>query len=143
METKFTDLVRLKKQKLLECQKALMAKNHEIATQKDRLKLIKEQIIEIEFPENGTFKELLKIQEIKKTHQNELERTRLKIDELEAQKFELESLLKKFLMEYEKAKHLEDLEIDRLLKEAKKRELNRLNEISMMLYNNNNKRDER
>lgn len=142
MKTKFTSLTKIRKQKVQECEQKVIIKNYEIAQTREKIETLYRGISQIETPKDGTFQEMLSLYEIKKSYTYEIGVSKDNLSKQEQQKKQLEKSLKEMIIEYEKAKHLEDVEIQRIIKERNRLEAERLNEIATILYNNKNRREE-
>lgn len=136
MKTKFTQLVKLKKQQLNEIEIELVTINNKIASLKDEINKINEAIKSISKPSKGTFRELNSTQEAFHSYMFEIEELNKRVESLILKRNQVELKMKELYVEYEKFKYLEATEIKKILKEQKRKEEEELNEISVMLYNN-------
>ena len=135
MKTKFSELLRVKKEALKEMERAILAISQHIERRELEIEAILREILEIKIPSLGTYAEFLRIQEIKKAHIEEIDRMRLEVAQLKAERTLMRERLKELNLDYEKAKYLESLEIQKVLARRKNQERAEMDEISLMLYN--------
>ena len=135
MKTKFSELLRVKKEALKEMERAILAISQHIERRELEIEAILREILEIKIPSLGTYAEFLRIQEIKKAHIEEIDRMRLEVAQLKAKRTLMRERLKELNLDYEKAKYLESLEIQKVLARRKNQERAEMDEISLMLYN--------
>lgn len=136
MKTKFTDIVKIRKRKVDELQDYLarIEFNIQVATREiDRLvtKLYAEKI-----PLEGSINELLQLQEIKRAYKVEIENKKANLSNLLQTKQTAIEMLKEANIEYEKMKHLHELELKKYADILKQKEAKNLDEIAVMLFNN-------
>ncbi len=136
MKTKFTQIVKIKKQKLEQVEFELIEVNNAISNANDGILEINKSIKSLSTPMRGTFLQI-------KHHQDNLNRYIYEIKELKStltslnmKKNQIEMKLKKAHLEYEKIKYLDSVEIKKFLADKKRKDENELNEISIMLHNN-------
>ncbi|MGP1579865.1 MAG: flagellar export protein FliJ [Wolinella sp.] len=135
MKTKFSELLRVKKEALKEMERAILTISQHIERRELEIEAILREILEIVIPSLGTYAEFLRIQEIKRAHIEEMEQKRLEVAQLRAERTLMREHLKELNLEYEKAKYLENLEIQKMLARKKHQESVEMDEISLMLYN--------
>ncbi len=135
MKTKFSELLRVKKEALKEMERAILAISRHIERRELEIEAILREILEIKTPSLGTYAEFLRIQEIKKAHIGEIDQMRLEVAQLKAERTLMRERLKELNLDYEKAKYLESLEIQKVLARRKNQERAEMDEISLMLYN--------
>ena len=135
MKTKFSEFLRVKKEALKEMERAILTISQHIERRELEIEAILREILEIKIPSLGTYAEFLRIQEIKKAHIGEIDRMRLEVAQLKAERTLMRERLKELNLDYEKAKYLESLEIQKVLARRKNQERAEMDEISLMLYN--------
>ena len=134
MKTKYSQLLKVKKQKVdgIENKIALLnAQKNKIAVE---LEVLKREINDLKLPKEGKFGQFVtasfafeKLMGVKKEKEKE-------IDSKNSQIIEARNEYKMALMEYEKIKYLEDLIIKEKLAKIKKDEQKLLDEISVLTY---------
>lgn len=137
MKTRFTQLVKLRKQKAEKIEHNIIKILSAIKTIEVKISDTLQDIANVKKPKNGTFAEMNIATE--KFHRlsgykSELEAQR---DSLENKLQELQKVYKQAMVEYEKIKHLEEKELEEAMKILKTKEQKELDEISTMLYANN------
>jgi flagellar export protein FliJ len=138
MKTKFTALVDFRKQSVDKIERQIASMNFEITKAKDRLLKIEHDILTTEIPTKGTFFEISCVKELVNAHRRELKNQQFLIIQLKDEVANLKKKLKEAYLEYEKAKHLDDLEKERIIKERKQKESAYMDEIALMLHNGKN-----
>ncbi len=139
MKTKFSQLVKVKKQKINEIESELL----DVENQKQKMHIhIQEtlkEITEIKKPSSGNFAELNLSYSYLSNLSNQKKSYEEKILMFEKQLDGLKELYKEANIEYEKVKHLEDLEIKKQLFELKRKESKDMDEIANLLFAKKNR----
>jgi flagellar biosynthesis chaperone FliJ len=137
VKTKFSTVVKVKKQVVEKIERDIQKINSSILKVKQQMEEIQNILFSLTPPQNGNFFLFSQI----KTQQNmlriEIEKLNNQILFLENRKNELMNELKKSNIEYEKMKYLETQEIKKLLKKAKLKESKEMDELAIILRKNN------
>jgi flagellar export protein FliJ len=136
MQTKFTSIVKFKKQSVDKIELELMRANNSINEALGKIANLQKKITELHTPKSGTFAKLRGYQEIFTAHINDISDLHKELEHLKMKKNQIEVKLKNAYLDYEKMKHLDDIEREKYLSEKKRLEQEELNEISLMLFNN-------
>lgn len=139
MQTRFYSLVRLRKQKVDEVERAISANNRNIQLTEEAILGFTEEMLSLQTPEKGGFNQLLQFQDMKRVYTQQIRQKQLDLKQLHKYAKTLQKMLKEVSIEFEKAKHLDDVEREKIIKEREKLEEAEMNEISIMLHNNNAK----
>ncbi|CUU68367.1 hypothetical protein FFA43_07220 [Campylobacter hyointestinalis subsp. hyointestinalis] len=134
MNTKFSQVIKLKKQNLDKIEICL-AKCRTLRSQlEDLLKKATLELGSYKFPKGGNFivmKSSLEEQRLLREHKDDL-MEKLNLNQKEIMHYELQ--YKKAYMEFEKIRYLEQEEIKKILEKAKKDEAIMLDEIAIQRY---------
>ncbi len=136
MDTKFSKLLMVKKRKAEECEIKITSHNAKINRQKTFLELQYLELGRLEIPKEGSFNLFLQMQNTRSVIYSQIDSSK---EELEMLRGELEMLKSEFRalnLEVEKAKYLNSLEVEKILKAKKIAEAKELDEVSTILYNN-------
>lgn len=143
MKTRFSSLVIFRKQKVEEVERAIFNNNHMIEQSRQNMLSLQDEMNGMEIPSEGNFASLVQFQEIKRAYAVQIHQKQAELAQLENYALTLKKYYKEMSIEFEKARHLDDVERQKMIKERIRQEENELNEISIMLHNNNQaKRDE-
>ena len=112
-----------------ECNVAIIRKQEDIQR-------AKEELVNITPPKEGQLSMLLGFQNAKKVQTMSVELLKNELNALQELSFKLKEEYKRMSIEYEKAKHLKELEIKKVVKELKLKETKELDEVAAMLFNN-------
>lgn len=134
MKTKYSQLLKVKKQKVDSIENEIALLNSKRKSIEKDIENLKEEISSLNKPQEGKFDIFLSVSysfdtlfALKKEKEFYLQHIEI---ELEQKREEY----KKALMEYEKIKYLEDLEIEKKLDKIKKDEQKLLDEMSVLTY---------
>jgi len=136
MKTKFTSIVKFKKQSVDNIEIELTNINAQINQTINDIEIVNQNLAELSPPRSGSFAELKSYQELFTAHIFSIDELKSKLESQNMKKNQIKLKLKEAYLEYEKIKHLDDLEKNRILAEIKRKEEEELNEISVMLFNN-------
>jgi len=136
MKTKFSDIVKIRKRKVDELQDYLARLEFSIQQTKKEIETLVNDLYSEKTPNEGSIRELLAIQEIKKAYKIEIENKKAHLSNLLQNKQNIIEMLKDANMEYEKMKHLHELELKKIADTRKQKEAKDLDEIAVMLFNN-------
>ncbi len=136
MKTKFTDIVKIRKRKVDELQDYLARIEFNIQSATMQIDVLVGQLYAEKTPTEGSISELLQLQEIKRAYKVEIENKRANLSNLLQTKQTAVEMLKEANIEYEKMKHLHELELKKYADILKQKEAKNLDEIAVMLFNN-------
>lgn len=143
MQTRFSSLVIFRKQKVEEAERAIFNNNHMIEQTKQSISALQTEMMEMEIPSEGNFAALVQFQEVKRIYTMQIHQKQADLKQLEHYSLNLKKYYKEMSIEFEKARHLDDVERQKIIKERIRQEENELNEISVMLHNNNQAKREK
>lgn len=95
----------------------------------------RKNLLNVKLPAQGNFQKIQQHSAIKKAFQLELQQNRNHLANLEKSYASLQGELKSAHIEHEKAKHLEEIEVRRLLAQKKRLDEIEMDEMGMLLYN--------
>jgi flagellar biosynthesis chaperone FliJ len=136
VKTKFKPLVTVRKQAVKKVENELIAINGKIKNIKLDIINIETEINNSPIPQSGNFALMIAMKEMINIHRLEIDRKKSFLVIVEQQKDTITQKLKHANIEYEKMKHLHDVEVEKYLKEMKRKEEEEMNEIALMLFNN-------
>ena len=137
MTTKFSQLAKLRKQKLESIEIEIAIANRQKRDALSNIQRLNEEINLVVIPKKGNFSEIsicndaIRSVSIRKKAQEEL------IVSIDKHLEELQKAYKSANIEYEKIKYLEERELQKRIKKIKLKESKELDEIANMLYNTN------
>lgn len=134
MRTRFTPLLKVRQEKLDRLEAALQAFNYEIMQVQARLEVIVHEIRTLEIPSQGSYGEFLMMQAIKGEQMARLELEQLSLASLQQKKREVEENMRLARIEYEKAKYLDRVEIQKVLATRAREEAREMDEIAGLLF---------
>jgi flagellar biosynthesis chaperone FliJ len=137
MKTKFLPIVNVKKQIVKRVENELTNINFKIKSIENEIIAIEDEIINTQMPQSGTFSIMVAAQETTAIYRSQIKLKKEDLKQVELQKMNINRKLKNANLEYEKVKHLHDVEIQERIKEMKKKEELEMNEVALMLFNNN------
>jgi flagellar export protein FliJ len=139
MKTKFTPLVDVRKRAVDNVEQQLATLNLHIQNTIELVSQIENQILTSPMPTSGTFFEISCAKELVHTHRRELKTQQIVLMQLQDDKNRAQQELKSAYIEFEKAKHLDDLEKQKIIKDRKAKENAYMDEIALMLHNTKKK----
>lgn len=134
MKSKFSPILKVKKQILDKIEATLLEIRYKINSTAIKISQVKQEILSTKLPEKGEFhiiKQTFHVQEMLNSNKKSLEQ------ELSLLKQELakkQELYKEAKMDYEKIKYLTDQELAEFIRAQKKQEQKELDEIATMRY---------
>ncbi|WP_024787475.1 MULTISPECIES: flagellar FliJ family protein [unclassified Lebetimonas] len=137
MKTKFSSVVKIKKQVVQKLEKDVQKINFSITKLNKKIENLQNILFSLTLPENGNFSLFSQIKSQQHLLRGEMEKLKNQIIVLENRKNELMNELKKANIEYEKMKYLENEEIKKILKKAKLKEAKEMDEIAILLRKKN------
>lgn len=139
--SRFGPIVKLHAQKVKELQNEIALANTKIAELEEAAQSAHSRLLATTTPKGGSFYEMIKANEIKKAKKMELQELEAHVQHCRENLQSLQQAYKERSIELEKAKHLQAVEVKELLQKRKVAERNELDEISMMLYNNKERKE--
>ncbi len=134
MKTKFSPILKIKKLQTEKLQNEIVKLQNQKKSVQNELKNLKNELKDIVPPKQGNFIQL-NMTFLKSNFQQEnIELKKQNILFLEEQVKLTELKYKEAMLEYEKIKHLHDLEIEKMLEKLKKDEAKNLDEIGTLLF---------
>lgn len=137
--SKFTQLVKIAKQKLDEIERALQQNAANINNKQIEIDSLVAELSQLIIPQGGKYQEFLNYSHYKDEYRNTIDFKQQELAFLKAKRRELQENFRVQNIEYEKAKYLDNLEIQKAIKAAKMRESRDMDEISTMLFANKEK----
>ena len=134
MKTKFSSLVKLKKNKMQESEQGLSKANIALSDAKNALEESYLSLDNIEEPQGGTISSLLATRTLLTSQRNLIMKNKEWINFANSQLLQAKKQLKKDMIEYEKFNYLEVQEIKKIIKKQKEQEAKDLDEVALMTY---------
>lgn len=134
--SKFTQLLKIAKQKLDEIERALQQNAANINNKQIEIDSLVAELSQLVIPQTGKYQEFLNYSHYKDEYRNTIDFKQQELAFLKAKRRELQENFRIQNIEYEKAKYLDNLEIQKAIKAAKMRENRDMDEISTMLFAN-------
>ncbi|WP_024789642.1 flagellar export protein FliJ [Lebetimonas sp. JH292] len=131
MKTKFSAVVKVKKQEVDKIEKDIQKINYSITELNKKIEELQNILFSLIPPQNGNFSLFSQIKTQQNLLRNEIEKFKNQILFLKSRKNELMNELKKANIEYEKMKYLENEEIKKIIKKAKLKEAKDMDEIAI------------
>lgn len=136
MKTPFDALVLAQKKRLEAKELEILRTNNQIAAQYAKIDELQVALSQIVYPKEGDFSLFLKTNAQKKSLINDIDTHRTHISTLKAELKSLQEQRRVIYIEYEKYKHIQEREKEKILSELKRAESKNLDEIALLLYNN-------
>lgn len=141
MKTPFDALVLAQKKRLEAKELEILRTNNQIAAQYAKIDELQIALSQVIYPKEGDFSLFLKTNAQKKSLINDIDTHRAHISTLKAEIKSLQEQRRIIYIEYEKYKHIQEREKEKILSELKKAESKNLDEIALLLYNNPNNKE--
>lgn len=141
MKTPFDALVLAQKKRLEAKELEILRTNNQIAAQYAKIDELQIALSQVIYPKEGDFSLFLKTNAQKKSLINDIDTHRAHISTLKAEVKSLQEQRRIIYIEYEKYKHIQEREKEKILSELKKAESKNLDEIALLLYNNPNNKE--
>jgi flagellar export protein FliJ len=135
MKTRYTPLLKLKKNELDRCERELQKANQAVLSATSSLQEAYLLLETLQLPQKGTIKEMLSANSFITTQREIVEDKKNWVSFAKHQAESAVLKLKLSNIEYEKFKYLDYEEIKKLVKLRKKQESKDLDEIALMTYN--------
>jgi len=139
MKTKFSDILKVKKQVVEKIERNIQKINSSIQTLQNKINSLNNELSSFSFPKEGDFRQFQQVKLMQESLINEIKNFENQIMILENRKNEMNEL-KKANIEYEKIKYLENLEIQKIIKEKRLKESKEMDEIAILLRNRDESR---
>lgn len=136
MNTKFSQLVKLNKQKMDKVEQSLRKNAQEIFFKHEEVAALIKELSSLQEPKEGVYQNFLNFAHQKEDYRRMIDEKTAEIARLKKERQQLQELFKIRNIEYEKAKYLNNLELKKMLEDAKRKENKNMDEISVMLYAN-------
>lgn len=136
MKTPFDALVLAQKKRLEAKELEILRTNNQIAAQYAKIDELQIALSQIVYPKEGDFSLFLKTNAQKKSLINDIDTHRTHISTLKAELKSLQEQRRIIYIEYEKYKHIQEREKEKIISELKRAESKNLDEIALLLYNN-------
>jgi len=140
MKTKFSDILKVKKQAVEKIERDIQKINTSIKKLELKIENLNKTLFSLTPPKKGNFSVFSQLKSQQNLIREEIEKLKNQIIILKNRKNELMEELKKANIEYEKIRYLEGLEIKKIIKEKKLKEDRYMDEIAILLRNNNESR---
>jgi len=137
MKTKFSDILKIKKQAVEKIERNIQKINASINNLKVKINNLENVLFSLSTPKEGNFSIFSQIKTQQNLLRDEIKNFNNQIVVLENRRNELMEELKKANIEYEKIKYLENLEIQKMVKEKRLKESRDMDEIAILLRNDN------
>ena len=134
-KTQFTDILKIKKNKIKEIEQKIQKVRFGIAKNKERIQEIEEDILNIEYPISGYFSVLQQYNLAMNNMKSDIYNLENQIEQANNIIAQLQEELKLANLEFEKFKFLNDEVLEKEAKRLKKLEENRLDEVATILFN--------
>lgn len=134
MKTRFTPLVKIKKNDLDKCERDFSRANKDKQNAQNALDNAYLQLKETSALSTGTMAQMLQERTIIEMQRNVIEQKRLWLNFASQQVVEFQKILQKSAIEYEKYKYLETKEIEVILKKRAQAEAKQLDESALHSY---------
>lgn len=136
MKTPFDALVLAQKKRLEAKELEILRTNNQIAAQYAKIDELQIALSQVIYPKEGDFSLFLKTNAQKKSLINDIDTHRTHISTLKAELKSLQEQRRIIYVEYEKYKHIQEREKEKIISELKRAESKNLDEIALLLYNN-------
>jgi flagellar export protein FliJ len=140
VQTRYTPLVKLKKNTMDQSERAVSNANVNLNLASTALEMSYKSLDDIELPNSGTIAEMLASRTLLDSQRGLIQHNKEWIEFAKKQLEDAKDRLKLDMIDFEKFKHLELQEIKKALKEKKIQESKDLDEIALMTFSNNNKK---
>lgn len=135
MKTKFSSIVKVKEQKLKDVEASLAKARGEVNRAKAAIDKVVEEIRDLKLPQRGHIS-MLQLANMSLVHLQETKKQKtLFLEVCEKRVNDLLIAYKQAHTDFEKMKHLHDVEVEKQLKKIKELEQKELDEMSVMLFN--------
>jgi flagellar export protein FliJ len=134
MNTRFSSLVTLKKNKMEQSERLLQRANADLNTASSQLQASYNSLADIESPQRGSISKFLASRTLLSSARNTIEHNKEWVEFTKKQVHLAREKLKSDMIEHEKFKYLELEEIKKILTKQKRQEAKDLDEVALMTY---------
>jgi hypothetical protein len=134
-KSKFTPLLKLKKQTISAKEQTLMQCNNNITIKQKEIDQNQEDMLNLSLPTQGNFALYSYMQEQKRVITIFAKQLKKEEEWLKAKKINIQNELKYLEIEYEKFNYLHQNEVDKKIEKLKKEEAKMLDEVAIIGYN--------
>jgi hypothetical protein len=134
-KSKFTPLLKLKKQTISAKEQTLMQCNNDITLKQKEIDQNQEDMLNLSLPTQGNFALYSYTQEQKRVITIFAKQLKKEEEWLKAKKINIQNELKYLEIEYEKFNYLHQNEVDKKIEKLKKEEAKMLDEVAIIGYN--------
>ena len=134
MKTRFTPLVKIKKNAMDKCENELSIANKNVQKAEESLNLAYEELQHTSTPQSGTISLMLQAKSLQEAQRHLIEDKKSWLTFAKEQYMSAKNVLKDASMEYEKFKYLELEEIKKHLKKLAQLEAKDMDEVALMGY---------
>ncbi|MDD2905011.1 MAG: flagellar export protein FliJ [Sulfurimonas sp.] len=137
MNTRFSSLVALKKNKMEQSERLVQRANADLNTASSQLQASYNSLEDVSIPDTGNISAFLASRELLSTARRSIQHNQKWVEFTKEQVHLAREKLKSDMIEHEKFKHLELVEIKKILLEQKRQEAKDLDEVALMTYTKN------
>ncbi|MBR2494537.1 flagellar FliJ family protein [Helicobacter sp.] len=134
MIAQFDKLIKAQEQKLSLCEQHIVRYNNDIAAKQSQVNGLISQIAQMSLPKAGDFSVLLQANAKKRAFVFEIDSLQEQIAKDKARIQELEREYRLLCIEFEKLKHIREIERENLIKTLKQKERRELDEVAILLH---------
>ena len=134
MKTRFTSLVKIKKNNLDKCERDLLKANEDKKNAQTALKEAYMQLKKIDFPKEGKISDMLQERAVLQIQRNIIQQKQSWLNFASQQVQQFREILHQSAIEYEKYKYLETKEVEFILKKRSQEEMKLLDESALHSY---------
>lgn len=134
MKTQYTALVKIKKERLDMMERSVQSCHQTISQIEQKIEASYHELRSMEIPQGGDFSLFRQMQLLKHRIQDEIQFNKYNLQTAENALKKAMQQLKTANIEHEKFKYLETNEIEKVLKEQKRKEAKALDEVALMAY---------
>ena len=138
MKTRFSSLVTLKKSAMDKSERVVQSANADLNSATIALEISYNSLADIESPNSGPMSQLLASRRLLNSQRELIEHNKKWVNFAKQQVEAAKEQLKEDMIEHEKFKHLELLEIKKIIKQKNIEEAKELDEVALMTYGKKN-----
>ncbi len=141
MNTRYTPLVKLKKSTMDKSERVVQQANADLNSASMALQISYNSLDDIDMPNTGTMSAMLASRSLLTSQRSLIQNNQEWVSFAKNQVFQAKENLKKDMIEFEKFKYLELQEIKEQIKKQKIQDAKDLDEVALMTFSNNEKRN--
>ena len=134
MNTRYTPLVKLKKNKLQESERIVQRASVDLNSASSALEASYASLGDVSIPESGSVSEMIASRVLLESQRSLIKHNQEWVEFAKNQLFEAKEQLKADMIEYEKFKYLEFQEIKKVMQKQKQKESKELDEIALISF---------